>query len=467
LELRDRLFTIKSKNMVSEKLLHHRTRNILLVLNVISFIGAGILIAWKNYTASSLLFIAGMIFIYLLIRIYEATNEIITFFFDSLRNDDTTLHFPVKIKNKTLTRLYESMNLLNKYFQEIKIRNEYNESYYKTLIQHASTGLLVLDSNNKVELINKAACIYAGVSPESTNKNILKIKHPAFYEAVCNLKPGENVTYRNLISNNLQMLFFRATLIRRKETELKLVSIQDIRHELEFKELESYRKLISVLTHEIMNMLSPLTSVSSELYSMFRYNDLPRDLTQIDETTIRTAVNGLQLINEQSNSLLNFVNNYRKISRIPQPDFITFKVDEWAEQMKIAFSGKMQENKIDFQITVEKSLLEIIADKKLLNQVMINLINNSIDAVMENERGRQILIYIMKNLQNNIIIRVINNGPLIPPELLEKIFVPFFTTKKNGSGIGLSISQEIMKLHNGSVIAVSSKESQTCFIVEF
>jgi signal transduction histidine kinase len=263
------------------------------------------------------------------------------------------------------------------------------------------------------------------------------------------------------------MLFFRATLIRRKETELKLVSIQDIRHELEFKELESYRKLISVLTHEIMNMLSPLTSVSSELYSMFRYNDLPRDLTQIDETTIRTAVNGLQLINEQSNSLLNFVNNYRKISRIPQPDFITFKVDEWAEQMKIAFSGKMQENKIDFQITVEKSLLEIIADKKLLNQVMINLINNSIDAVMENERGRQILIYIMKNLQNNIIIRVINNGPLIPPELLEKIFVPFFTTKKNGSGIGLSISQEIMKLHNGSVIAVSSKESQTCFIVEF
>jgi signal transduction histidine kinase len=98
---------------------------------------------------------------------------------------------------------------------------------------------------------------------------------------------------------------------------------------------------------------------------------------------------------------------------------------------------------------------------------MINLINNSIDAVMENEQGRQILIYMMKNLQNNIIIRVINNGPLIPPELLEKIFVPFFTTKKNGSGIGLSISQEIMKLHNGSVIAVSSKESQTCFIVEF
>jgi signal transduction histidine kinase len=297
--------------------------------------------------------------------------------------------------------------------------------------------------------------------------NSLRIKHPAFYEAVCDLKPGENVTYRNLISNNLQMLFFRATMIRRKEEELKLVSIQDIRHELEFRELDSYRKLISVLTHEIMNLLSPLTSVSKELYSMFRYNDLPKELSQIDETTIKAAVNGLQLINEQSNGLLNFVNNYRKISRIPQPDFITFKADEWVEQLKIAFSGKMQENNIEFQITAEKSLKEIIADKKLLNQVMINLINNSIDAVMEKEQERQIIIHMLKNLQNNTIISVINNGPLIQPELLEKIFVPFFTTKKNGSGIGLSISQEIMKLHNGSVIAVSSKESQTCFIVEF
>jgi len=453
--------------MVSEKLLSTRAWFILLFLDIISFTGSGIMIYHKNYLTASALMISGLIFIYLINKIYISTNEAKAFFFNSLRNDDTTLHFPAEIKNKSLADFYTSMNLLSKHFQEIKLKNEYNESYYKTLIQHASTGLLVLGSNNKVELINKAACIYAGISPESTNMNSLRIKHPAFYEAVCALKPGENVTYRNLISNNLQMLFFRATMIRRKEEELKLVSIQDIRQELEFRELDSYRKLISVLTHEIMNLLSPLTSVSKELYSMFRYNDLPKELSQIDETTIKAAVNGLQLINEQSNGLLNFVNNYRKISRIPQPDFITFKADEWVEQLKIAFSGKMQENNIEFQITAEKSLKEIIADKKLLNQVMINLINNSVDAVLEKDRERQIIIHMMKNLQNNTIISVCNNGPLIEPELLEKIFVPFFTTKKNGSGIGLSISQEIMKLHNGSVIAVSSEESQTSFIVEF
>jgi signal transduction histidine kinase len=359
------------------------------------------------------------------------------------------------------------MNHLNRHFQEIRIRNEYNESYYRTLIQHASTGIIVLDANNKVELINKAACQYAGFSPESTNLNTLVIKHPAFYEAVCNLKPGENVTYRNLISNNLQILVFRASMIKRKDAELKLVSIQDIRHELEFRELDSYRKLISVLTHEIMNLLSPLTTVSKELYSMFRANDKPKMLSQIDDGTIKTAVTGLQLINEQSNGLLNFVSNYRKISKLPQPEFATFEVDEWVEQLKIAFSGKMRENNISFTITADKSLKEVIADKKLLNQVIINLINNSIEALLEKNQDRQIRIGMLRTPQNNVIMKIINNGPLIPPALLEKIFVPFFTTKKNGSGIGLSISQEIMKLHNGSITAVSSEESNTCFIVEF
>jgi signal transduction histidine kinase len=453
--------------MVSEKLLNYRAGIFLLLLNIISFTGAGIMIATGHYLTASLFLIAGGIVILLLVRIYNATNETITFLFDSLRNDDTTLHFATNIRNRTLTRLYESMNHLNRHFQEIRIKNEYNESYYRTLIQHASTGIIVLDPNNKIELINKAACQYAGFSPESTNLNSLMIKHPAFYEAVCNLKPGENVTYRNLISNNLQILMFRASMIKRKDTELKLVSIQDIRHELEFRELDSYRKLISVLTHEIMNLLSPLTTVSKELYSMFRANDKPKMLSQIDDGTIKTAVNGLQLINEQSNGLLNFVNNYRKISKLPQPEFATFEVEGWVEQLKIAFSGKMVESKINFTITTDKSLKEIIADKKLINQVIINLINNSIEALLEETNDRQIRMQLLRTPQNNVNIRIINNGPLIPPALLEKIFVPFFTTKKSGSGIGLSISQEIMKLHNGSITAVSSEEINTCFIVEF
>ena len=447
-------------------MLNPRSRPLLFVLCITSFITAGFLVAHAKYFSALLLVSSGLVFIWLIFRIYQAGNEAVASFFDSLRNDDTSIHFQSASQDSSLTRLYESMNLLNSHFQEIRIRNESNETYYRTLIQYASTGLLVLNSESRIELINKAACSYAGISPDSKNPDLLKIKHPAFYEAICNLKPGDNVTYRNLLSNNLQLLNFRATLIRRNDEELKLVSIQDIRFELESKELESYRKLMSVMTHEIMNLLTPLTTVAKELYSMFFNDNNPKEVTQIDNATIKAVVNGLSLIDEQSNGLLNFVNSYRKISRLPKPDFAAFDAEEWMEQLKIVFEGKMKENNISFSIKADKPLSNIVADKKLLNQVIINVINNSFEAVMETERDRRIEIQMMRTPEEKVLIKITNNGPLIPAELQEKIFVPFFTTKKNGSGIGLSISQEIMKLHNGSIVVVSAENYQTSFLIE-
>jgi two-component system, NtrC family, nitrogen regulation sensor histidine kinase NtrY len=453
--------------MESERLLNIRTRVILLFLTSFSFLGTGIFYERHLYSASIILLICGIICALLVNRIYNATNEAIGLLFDSFRNDDTSIRFQGKLKNKGLMRVYESMNRLSNYFQEIKLRNEYNESYYRSLIQNSSSGLIVLSSNNKIELINRTACTYAGISPDTTNPDLLRIRHPAFFEAVNSLNPGETITYKSLISNNLQILLFRASMIRRKEEELKLISIQDIRHEMESKELESYRKLISVLTHEIMNILSPLTSVAKELHTLFNADVNQKKRPGDDDSLIKTAVSGLQLINEQSNSLVNFMNNYRKISKLPQPEFSSFSVREWVEQLKIAYSGRMKESNIAFKISAEKSLNEIIADKKLLNQVMINLINNSCDAVMENEGDRMIEISILKNSLNRTLIKIINNGPVIPGDLLEKIFIPFFTTKKSGSGVGLSISQEILKMHNGSIVAISSAESPTCFMLEF
>jgi two-component system, NtrC family, nitrogen regulation sensor histidine kinase NtrY len=453
--------------MVSEKLLNNKVWILMLITVAILFTGSGFSFAHSLYWISAGLMITGVILIISLIRVYNATNESVSIFFESLKNDDTAVHFTSDLNNRTLTDLYKSINSVNKHFQEIKLRNEYNESYYKTLIHHASTGILVLNADNRIELINKAACIYAGISYESTNLNLLKIKHPAFFDAVCKLKPGETTTYRNMNSGNLQILFFRAAMIKRNDSEMKLVSIQDIRYELESRELESYRKLISVMTHEIMNLLSPLTSVAKELYSMFRREEVTEGVATIEESKIRTAVNGLQLINDQSNGLMNFVNNYRRISKIPQPEFSSFTAGEWFEQIRIAFGGRMKENNIDFRIIADRSYGQIVADKNLLNQVIINLLNNAIDAVIEVEDERWIEIRGMKSVNDKYLIKVVNSGPLILPELLEKIFVPFFTTKKNGSGIGLSISNEIMKRHNGSLVAISTTENNTCFMMEF
>lgn len=446
-------------------MLNSRNRVALLALSAMFFTCAGIYIAQHRYFISMTLMLTGIIFLVLADRISAAVNEAIRVFFDSLRNDDTTIKFPENFRNKRLSRLFESMNDLNAYFREIRVKNELNEAYYRTLIHNASAGLLVLGENNKLELINKTACNYAGISHESTNADLLKIKYPAFYEAVCSLKPGQNVTYKNIVDGNLQLLSFRATMIKRNDEQLKLVSIQDIRTELESRELESYRKLLNVMTHEIMNQLSPLTAVAKELHDMVEKTDRKDEVSE-GESLKKITINGLKLINEQSAGLVNFMSNYRKLSKIPAPEFSSFDAEEWIHQLRIAFTGKMNENNIEFKVSADKSLKEIIGDRKLLNQVMVNLINNAIDAVMEKEGERCINIVMIKNSENRAAIRVINNGPVIPYELLEKIFVPFFTMKKNGSGIGLSISQEIMKMHNGSINAISNT-FETCFLVEF
>lgn len=186
----------------------------------------------------------------------------------------------------------------------------------------------------------------------------------------------------------------------------------------------------------------------------------------MNEDILNTTLQALQVIDEQSNGLLNFMDNYRKISRIPQPDIKPFDVDDWIEQLTIVYSDKMREHSIAFTIDYNRILKTILADKKLLNQVIINLVNNAMDAVMEIEGERKISIEILTIHQNRVLIKVTNNGPLIPTELQEKIFVPFFTTKKNGSGIGLSICQEIMKLHKGSLTVVSATEGKTSFLME-
>jgi two-component system nitrogen regulation sensor histidine kinase NtrY len=452
--------------MISERLLHTRSRVIVLMLLIVLYMAAGYQLAISHYSAATVLFVAGLIALWIEIRIYRFTNDAITYFFNALRNDDTTLQFPNKIKNSSLSRLYAGMNLLNKHFQDIKLQNEYNERYYKTLLRNSATGLLVLNHVNEVEMMNEVACRYAGISPDSTNPNILKVKNAAFYEAICRLQPGENHTYKQISGNSVQMLLFKAILFQKNDLFVKLISIQDIRQELEARELESYRKLISVLTHEIMNLLSPLSSVAGSLEMLYHPSGHPISLGALNEDILKTTLNSIEVIHSQSNGMMNFVNNYRRLSRIPRPEITPFETDEWIDQLRIVYSGKMQDDKIDFQINADHGIKQIVADKKLINQVVVNLMNNAMDAVREKEDDRLIKLNIEVTPQNRIWICISNNGPAIPPEVQDKIFVPFFTTKKEGSGIGLSICQEIMKLHNGSLMVVSSIEGITSFIME-
>ena len=439
---------------------------VLFLLVILVNVAAGFCIGNEMYAFAVLLLAVGILFAVQLILKFRQTNRSIAFFFDSIRNEDTTVNFPVNIEDKSLKALNNSMNQLNKHIQEIKLQNEYKEKYYRSLIQQASIGLVVLNELDEIELINEVICRYAGISPASTNMNLLKIKNQEFYDVLTRIEAGESVTFRNIQSGSVQLLLFRATAIKSGEHIVKLISVQDIRQELDEKELESYQKLISILTHEIMNSLAPMISVSKTLVNFYTMGDVPVKTDAVNDAMISTTVQGLKLIEEQGNGLINFVNSYRRLTKIPAPVFQRFAVDDWLEQLTILFAECLKSEEIELEIVVEKTLTEIYADKNLINQVVVNLISNSIDALLQIEEHRKITIELSANLDNRVIIKISNNGPVIPVDIQEKIFIPFYTTKESGSGIGLSLSRQIMRSLKGSISLVSSEQEDTVFILE-
>jgi len=437
---------------------------IVAIVIVLSF-GAGFFFLKERYLYTFLLLVFDIVYIFRLVSIYNQTSKTTAMFFDAVRNNDSTLSFRTT-ENKSLQTLYTGMNNLNKHIQEIKLKNEYKEKYYKALIQQSATGLVVLNKDNEIELINEITCQYAGISSASTNMKLLRIKNEAFYNVLCNVVPEQAITFKNIRNDSAQLLLFRATEIKNDEQLLKLISIQDIRQELDEKELESYQKLISILTHEIMNSIAPLTSISKTLYDFYIKDGEPVKPGDVNEVMVNTTVQGLKAIEEQGDGLMHFVNSYRRLTKIPNPVMRLFSIEEWIEQLKILFTEKITVNNILFEIEIEPHLHFITADKNLINQVIVNLVNNAIDSLLLIDTDRKIKLSISKNRGNRIIIKVSNNGQLIPLEIQEKIFIPFFTTKENGSGIGLSLSRQIMKQHKGSIGVVSNPEDGTVFSLE-
>ncbi|MDP4291755.1 MAG: HAMP domain-containing sensor histidine kinase [Bacteroidota bacterium] len=437
---------------------------ITVIITVFSF-GAGYFFLSKHYLYTALLLLVDVIYIFRMVAIYNQTNKSIALFFDAARNNDASLTFHTS-NNKSLQALYDGMNNLNKHIQQIKLQNEYHEKYYKALIQQSATGLVVLNKDNEIELINEITCQYAGISSSSTNMKLLKIKNEPFYDVLCSVVPEQTITFKNIFNETAQLLLFNATEIKGDEQTLKLVSIQDICQELDEKELESYQKLIRILTHEIMNSIAPLTSISKTLQDLYVKDDEPVKPHEVNEVMVATTVQGLKAIGEQGDGLMNFVNSYRRLTKIPDPLFKLFSIEEWIEQLKILFTEKITDNHIYFEIEIQPHLQYITADKNLINQVIVNLVNNAIDALQQVETERKMKLSFSMNQGNRVIIKLWNNGALIPEELQEKIFIPFFTTKENGSGIGLSISRQIMKQHKGSIGVKSDPETGTIFTLE-
>jgi nitrogen fixation/metabolism regulation signal transduction histidine kinase len=396
-----------------------------------------------------------------LITYLNTTNKKIRFFFDSIRNDDSNLNFPVDMKNRNLREIYNRMNLVNQQIQQLKIENTRQEKYFSILLEHLATGIITYNNKGFILHANSSAKKLLSMDVLTHLQQIERIDQK-LYSAIKEIKPSERRLVALTTEYGETQLSLKATSFNTNDNGLIILSIQDIKSELDEKELESWMKLIRVLMHEIMNSITPITSLSDSLFNIYKSGEEPIAPADVTEKTINTTLQGLNVIREQGKGLMSFVESYRKLTRIPPPDKKLFRVADLLTRVKILYNSLDKSDKISLTVNLKNPDLEIFADENQMSLVLINLLKNALEANIDNPAGK-ITITVLLNNDNRPEISVSDNGPGIPEEIIDKIFVPFFTTRKEGSGIGLSISKQIMRLHGGSLKVRSVPGKETIF----
>ncbi len=439
-------------------------RVILLALSVFLFF---LLLEMERYRFSAIIIgILVIAQIFLLVRYVELTNRKLTQFFQSIRHADFSSSFSDPGLGKSFEDLSREFNQVIETFRKYRTEKEESFNYLQTVIQHVSIGIMVFQKDGKVDVFNQAVKKMLKIKNLRNIKDLNQVKEdlPA---TLMSMKAGDSTLVKVFTDNELLQLSVIATEFRMRGDDYILVSMQDISAELDEKEIESWQKMIRVLTHEIMNSITPITSLASTVHDMtIGQQDGKTVIRQLDEEDAESVDSALVTIRNRSQGLLNFVEVYRNLTRIPKPNFRYFRVSELFERCYLLLHPKMEEYGIRCSRTVFPPDLMITADPDLMDQVIINLMLNAIDAVQEVENP-QISIFATLNSNNRVTIDFKDNGVGIKPDVMDKIFMPFFTSKKHGSGVGLSLSRQIMHLHKGSLSVRSRPGEGTIFTLVF
>jgi len=434
-----------------------------IVLISVTAIGISFLFFDGQYILTALLSVLFIFQISFLIHYVNQTNRKIAYFFDAIKNEDFTLRFPEKLSVKSLEELNHSLNMLNSMIQEIHLKKQAQEQYYQEILKQADIGILTINPKGHILYANPTVERLLNYHPLNHIKQFNQID-TKLYDKFADLKPFESKTHQLVNEREKTELSLKSTAISVDNQSLLLVVVQDIRKELDEKETDSWVKLIRVLTHEIMNTITPITSISESVLKYFKKGDKMLPPEEFAEHHIHSTVKGLEVIHEQGNDLMSFVQSYRTFLSVPEPDKQLIPAQKLFEKVKLLMGEQTDENNVNIEITVDPQELELYIDEKQITQVLINLGKNAKQS-LGNQENAVIKLLAGIDKKNKKFIKVWDNGPGIPTDLIDEIFVPFFTTKNTGTGIGLSLSKQIMRLHRGSIQVVSNES--TVFTLTF
>ena len=356
-----------------------------------------------------------------LYRHYRRNIKKVRFLFDAIDNGDFSFNFPTEKRNKEDNILHQSLNRIKFFLQHTREEQMEREKYYEQILNAVDTGIMVVDSHDNILQHNQAAL---------------------------RLLDTDVLTHINQVREKLkdEHLAKHETQAMLKDKHVRIIALSDVSHELSNQEVDSWIKLIRVLTHEIMNTITPVTSLSETLLK--ELNNEKQNAAEPQPAEQAKLKQGLETIHKTGTELLAFVNNYRRFTHVPQPQPALFYVEPFLERMAMLCN-----HEVEIEVT-PKDLLAY-ADESLISHVVTNLLKNAVEAFngLQSEPTTKpfIRLHAYTNEQEAVIIDVSNNAGLIPDDIASHIFIPFFTTKPEGSGIGLSISRQIMRVSGGSL----------------
>lgn len=401
--------------------------------------------------------------IYSLIYYVEKTNRDLSRFLSAIEHSDFSQIFIDTSLGSSFKDLYKSFNKVILKFQSTRSEKEEHLRYLETVMQHVGVGLISYNQNGDVQFINNAAKRLLKVTHLNNISGLSKISQ-TLTQKLFALEAGERETIKITDENDFIQLIIYATEFKLRDQRYILVSLQNIQSELEEKEMEAWQQLIRVLTHEIMNSITPISSLASTVQSILKASAQEKEVPDPESLDdINSAVN---TIHRRSEGLIHFVNSYRNLTKIPKPNFQIFQISSLFERIKKLMSKELEEKGIKFTQCITPDSLELTADPELVEQVVINLLINS-EHSLEAQEGAEISLTALLDERGKILIKVTDNGPGIPEDVIEKIFIPFYSTKKNGSGIGLSLSRQIMRAHGGNIRVASKAGEETVFTLRF
>ena len=381
----------------------------------------------------------------------DKTNRDFTSFLLSLLQDDFTTTFSEKGKGKSFKNLYGSLNRITKKFEQISSAKEVQHLYLEALVEHLRVGIISFDKSGKIHLMNQAIQKMFN-RPQMAFLNNLNSIDEQLPQLLMEIKPKENRLLKIKVKGELLHLSIHASEFLLDKEFYKLISIQNIKNELDANELDAWQKLIRVLTHEIMNSVTPITSLSGTLRQIV-------ENSPHNEQTIEKVTQGLEAIELRSKGLQNFTDAYRKLTRIPTPNYASLNLKNLFKRIMILVEN--QSTGIEIKLDIVDNI-KIMGDQDLLEQVFINLVKNAIEA-LEDRNSAVLNVKVWQDDQTHISIS--DNGSGIDEDKIDKIFIPFFTTKKEGSGIGLALSRQIIRKHNGNISVTSVPDEGTTFTV--